>query len=430
MKIKLHWQIFIALVLSVIVAVVFRKMGFAQTEYAEFYSAACEFIGKLFMNALKMVVVPLVIASIICGVVGLGSERNFGRMAFKTLSYYVLTTTLAALLGLLVMNVVRPGVVSYETAQGIIGQAQQEDVLSQVGNYEAKDMLSIFIQMVPANVVKAASDNGQLLGIITFSLIFGFFVTRIPEDQKIFQKKFWESVQTVMMRITDMILLFAPLGVFALVSPVIIRTGFDLLGPLLYFILTVFISLAFFMLVILSLFLRFVGRVSPWAHLKAMAPVILTAFSTASSASTLPVTIETVEKDAKVSNRIASFLLPLGATVNMAGTALYECAVVLFIVQVYGVVEGVTFSVTAQLFVVLLSVLTSVGVAGIPSASLVAITVVLSIVGLPLEAVGIIWVSDRILDMLRTIVNVYSDTCGAVIIARSEGERTAYPCSD
>ena len=173
--------------------------------------------------------------------------------------------------------------------------------------------------------------------------------------------------------------------------------------------------------------MHFFGRVKVIEHYKAMAPVLLTSFSTASSASTLPVTIEAVEREAGVSNRTASFMLPLGATINMGGTALYECTVVIFIAQLYGVLNGYQIGLVDQILVVMLSWLTSIGVAGIPAASLVAITVILGVVGLPVEAVGVVWVTDRILDMCRTMVNVFSDTVGAVIIDRSEGERTAYP---
>jgi len=230
----------------------------------------------------------------------------------------------------------------------------------------------------------------------------------------------------LMMRVTDFIIRFAPIGVFGLVTPIIVRTGFGLFKPLALFFFTVLLSLAFHFFINLGLLLKVVGRINPIYHYRAMAPVLVMAFSTASSTATLPVTLETVQKNAGVSSRISSFTLPLGATVNMDGTALYECVVVVFIAQIYGVIAGFQFGLAEQFSVVVLALLTSVGVAGIPAASLVAITVILGVVGLPLEAVGLVWVTDRILDMCRTAVNVFSDTCGAAIIARTEGEAEVY----
>ncbi len=220
------------------------------------------------------------------------------------------------------------------------------------------------------------------------------------------------------MRITDLIMRFAPLGVFALVARTVMDTGLAAFGPLALFVLTVVLALGVHFLVVLPLLLYFIGGVSPLRHYQAMGAALLTAFSTASSSATLPVTMECVEKNAGVSNKISSFVLPLGATVNMDGTALYECVAALFIAQAY----GIELSMGTQFLVVLLALLTSIGVAGIPAASLVAIAIILGAVGLPLEGTGLILAVDRILDMLRTAVNVFSDSCGAVIIARSEGE--------
>jgi len=211
---------------------------------------------------------------------------------------------------------------------------------------------------------------------------------------------------------------FAPLGVLGLVAKTILATGFDAFQPLMMFFITVVLALAIHTFVILALVLRFAG-LNPLKHYRAMLPAMLTAFSTASSSGTLPVTIECVEKNAGVSNRTSAFVLPLGATINMDGTALYECVAAIFIAQAY----GLELSFVTQFTIVLVALLTSIGVAGIPSASLVAITVILGVIGLPLEAIGMLLVTDRILDMLRTSVNVFSDSCGAVVIARSEGEQ-------
>tara|TARA_B100001248_G_scaffold262503_1_gene258957 strand:- start:60864 stop:62156 length:1293 start_codon:yes stop_codon:yes gene_type:complete len=428
MKLKLHSQIFVALLLSVLVAMALKVANVHDSSFANGLVSVCDFLGKFFMNALKMVVVPLIVSSIISGVMGLGSERNFGRMAFKTLAFYVVSGVIAVVVGLFVVNVMRPGIVSVETAQNILGQAERSEAfIEKVSSSNAQDMVEIFLRMVPPNIIEAATDNGQLLGLITFSLIFGFFIGKLPESQQELQKELWESVQGVMMMVTDLIIRLAPIGVFGLVTPIILRTGFGLFYPVMMFFLTVLISLAINFFLVMGGMLHFFGRVKVIEHYKAMAPVLLTSFSTASSASTLPVTIEAVEREAGVSNRTASFMLPLGATINMGGTALYECTVVIFIAQLYGVLNGYQIGLVDQILVVMLSWLTSIGVAGIPAASLVAITVILGVVGLPVEAVGVVWVTDRILDMCRTMVNVFSDTVGAVIIDRSEGERTAYP---
>src|SRR5690606_29469635 len=233
-------------------------------------------------------------------------------------------------------------------------------------------------------------------------------------------RDFWQGVFDVMMAITLWVMKFAPYGVFGLVAKTVAATGFDAFGPLVVFFVTVVLGLFLHTFVTLPVMLRLIGRVNPVAHFRAMSPVLLTAFSTASSSATLPLTMEAVEKAVGVSNLTSSFVLPLGATINMDGTALYECVAAMFIAQAY----GLELSFVTQFTIVLIALLTSVGVAGIPAASLVAITVILAAIGLPPEGLGLLLVTDRVLDMLRTAVNVYSDTCGAVIIARTEGEET------
>lgn len=424
---KLHWQIAASLALAVTSAFVLRFQGAGAEPYAEALLSVCEFLGTLFMNALKMVIVPLIVASIIAGVMGLGSDKNFGRMGVKTLAYYGFSGLVAILIGLLAVNWLAPGKVSPEVAEAILaGSGDTSHLMERIEGRGSQELVEIFLRMFPPNIIEAATDNGQLLGLIVFSLLFGFFIHKLPAPLRLQQEHLWESISKVMMAITDLIIRFAPIGIFGLVTPIFMREGFDLLGPILSFFLTVLLALALHSCVALPLMLRYLAKINPVDHYRAMAPVILTAFSTASSASTLPLTLETVEKSSGVSNRTASFTLPLGATVNMDGTALYECVVVVFIAQIMGSLTGVSFDLMDQFLVVLLALLTSIGVAGIPSASLVAIAIILGVVGLPVEAIGIVWVTDRILDMCRTSVNVFSDTCGAVIIASSEGETLNY----
>ena len=257
-----------------------------------------------------------------------------------------------------------------------------------------------------------------MLGLIFFSLLFGYFMTRIKGPPGKTLKDFWQGIFDVMMLMTDWVMSFAPIGVFALVAKLVASTGFEAFQPLMAFFFTVLGALLIHLLIVLPMLLRVIGRVNPVRHFQAMSPALLMAFSTASSSATLPVTMNCVEHRAGVSNRTTSFVLPLGATVNMDGTALYECIAAMFIAQAYGIELGFT----TQFTVVLVALLTSIGVAGIPAASLVAITIILSAIGLPLEAVGLILAVDRVLDMCRTSVNVFSDSCGAVLIGRLEGE--------
>lgn len=424
LKIKLHWQVLISMLLALLISFIVKHFNAEGSQWVSGMILACDFMGRLFLNALKMIVVPLIGGSIISGVIGIGSQKDFGRLGFKTILFYTVTCSLAVMVTLLLVNIIKPGEVDLATAEKMLAQAKQpEEFTNKIESKGASDVLEVLIRTIPDNIVEASSDNTQLLGIIFFSLIFGFYASRLPQDKKELQEKFWSSVLDVMMNIADLVIMFAPIGVFALVTPKFIDFGFALFIPVFKFTITVLLGLLIYFFVILPLFLLLMGRVNPWTHLRAMTPALLTSFSTSSSVSTLPVTMECVEEVAGVSNRVSSFTLPLGATVNMGGTALYECVVVIFVAQFYQTIDPTfSFGLASQLVVVLLSLLTSIGVAGIPSASLVAIAVILGVVGLPVEYMGIVLVVDRVLDMCRTLVNVYSDTVAAVVIARTEGE--------
>ena len=415
-KLKLHWQIVIALVLAVAAGLITGKEGALFGIY--FYDVYA-FIGQLFLNALKMLIVPLILSSIIVGISGIGSGSALSKLGGKTLLYYATTSLIAIMIGLLVVNAIAPGVIDGQPAKEVIGLSEEaaSTVIAKVEGKSAGDVVDIFLRMVPTNVVAAAA-NGQMLGLIFFGLLFGFFMTKIEEAYAETMYNFWQGVFSVMMKITDWVMSFAPIGVFGLVAKVVAGTGLAAFVPLLWFFLCVLIALALHMFLVMPLLLSFVGRVHPGRHFKAMAPALLTAFSTSSSSATLPLTMECVEKNAGVSNRTTSFVLPLGATVNMDGTALYECVAAMFIAQAYGIELGLT----TQFTIVLVALLTSIGVAGIPAASLVAISIILAAIGLPAEAIGLILAVDRVLDMCRTAVNVFSDSCGAVIIARVNGE--------
>ncbi len=414
-------RIFLALVLGVFVgALVPATAGLGTLTTGAVFS----FVGDLFLRLLQMVVVPLVATSIVTSVARLGRDHAFARLGAKTAGYYVLTTILASLVALVIFNLVQPGKVDAEVSAqlraGVPGSV--EEVREGLDGKSTGDLADVIRRAVPVNILGAASDNREMLAVIFFALLFGFFSGRLPDGKREAFLNFWESANEVMLAITHAVMRVAPFGIFALIARNVQESGSAALGPLALFFACVAGGLLFHMFVTLAVLMRTLGGFRPWPHYRAMLPALLTAFSTASSSATLPVTMECVEKNAGVSPRVAGFTLPLGSTVNMDGTALYECAVVLFIAQLY----GVSLDWTQQLLVVVLALLTSIGVAGIPAASLVAIVIILQALGLPIEAIAIVMATDRILDMMRTTVNVFGDTTAAVVIAASEGEKI-YP---
>jgi proton glutamate symport protein len=401
LKFKLHWQILIAFVLAVV-------FGYFFPQGVPYVS----WMGDIFLRALKMVIIPLVFSSIISGVTSMGDGKNLGRLGLKTMSYYIATSTIAILTGLLVVNVVKPGV-------GVdLGFSKPVENLAE----QAGSVKDIFFRLIPENIIDSMA-RGDILPVIFFAILFGFFITRAEENYRLSLTNFFDAIFQVMMKITLFIIRFTPLGIFGIVAREVQRNAGELAaiaGSLAVYSLCVLAALLFHALVSLPLLVRVLGKAKPYTHLKNMTVPLLTAFSTSSSSATLPLTIEALENESGVSNKISSFTLPLGATINMDGTALYECVAAMFIAQAY----GVDLSFTQQMLVVVTALLASIGAAGIPMAGLVMMTVVLTAVGLPLEGIGLILAVDRILDMIRTSVNVWSDSCGAVIIARTENEET------
>jgi Na+/H+-dicarboxylate symporter len=424
-KLALHWQIIIAVVLAGIVGSIVKTLsqdGESVSLLGISVISAFEYVGQLFLNALKMIIVPLIASSIIVGMCGIGSSgARLAKIGARTLLFYAITTLFAILVGLALINVISPG--QYEGRPiGDLLAFESRDVSAiqeTIENKGSGDVAEIFLRMIPPNIVKASAE-GQMLGIIFFSILFGFFITKLSDELRTPFVRFWDATFKVMMNMTEWIMKFAPIGVFALVAGVISKTGFDAARPLAIFSLTVLGALLVHALVVLPILLRSLARVRPWAVLRAMSPAILTAFSTASSSATLPVSMKSLEKNVGISNNVSSFVLPLGATVNMNGTALYECAAAMFIAQAYGL--DLTFGV--QFTIIVVALLTSIGVAGVPSASLVAIAIILGVIGLPVEAIGVLMVFDRVLDMCRTSVNIWGDAVCATIIARLEGEKT------
>ncbi len=417
-RLALHWQILLAIVFGC-------GFGYGFPEQVGYVS----WLGDLFMRLLNMVVVPLVFCSLVSAISGIKTGGKLGRLGGKTVAIYLLSSLLAILTGLALVNLIRPGIG--------VDVSHENDVVAM--NLEAKPLRGTLLDIVPKNLF-ADMAGGNLLPIVVFAILFGIVLARLRHEtmnQGQMGEKDGTSIETlvrlfdggfaVMMRLTSIILTLAPLGVFGIIAKNIAlfggeSDGFVRLGQGLgLHFLTVLAALSIHLFITLSLILRFVGRCHPWKHLRNMSTVLLTAFSTASSNGTLPMTLrDVVEKDG-VSEETAGFVLPLGATVNMDGTSLYECVVVLFVAQAY----GIDLTIFQQFLTVLLVLLTGIGTAGIPMASLVMIVIVLNAVGLPPEGIGLVLAVDRPLDMFRTAINVYGDSCCAVIVAKSEGEDIA-----
>jgi len=399
LKIKLHWQILIAFVVAVFV-------GLFLSEYVQYIG----WLGDLFLRALKMIIVPLIFTSIVSGVANLGTAKDLGRLGLKTIFYYVSTSLLAIVVGLTFVNILQPGV---GADLGLQKTVEKGDII-------ANSFGNILLRMVPDNIVSAMA-NADMLAIIFFSILLGFFINRISKNYKDTLTHLANAGFEVIMKVTHFIIKFTPLGILGIVAVLVAEQKdslLDVVGSLGLYMTSVLLGLFFHAVITLPLITSLVGKVNPWKHFKAMTVPLLTAFSTSSSSGTLPLTMDAVENNSGVSNKVTSFVLPLGATVNMDGTALYECVAAMFIAQAYGIHLGFL----QQVIVVFTALLASIGAAGIPMAGLVMISVILSAVGLPLEGIGLILAVDRLLDMCRTSVNVWSDSCGATIIAKSEGE--------
>lgn len=401
-RIKLHWQIFIALALGI-------AYGLFLKEYVGWVS----WMGELFLRALRMIIIPLVFSSIVTGVTNIGNARNIGRMGFKTAVYYLSTSTIAILTGFILVNIFKPGT----RAKIELSQAIEMDPVK----LSLKDTL---LRIIPENVFTAFSDNSQMIAVIFFALLFGFFITQTGDRQRTTLSSFFGAVFDVMMKFTLFVIRFTPLGIFGLMAEKIAlqKDLYALMEGTGMYMFVVILGICIHIFVTLPLIVKYFGRSKPYKHLVASRTPLITAFSTSSSNATLPLTIESVENNSGVSNKVSSFTLPLGATINMDGAALYECVAVIFIAQAY----GIDLTTGQQLIVILTSLLASIGSAGIPMAGLVMITVVMTAVGLPLEGVGLVIAVDRIIDMFRTTANVWSDICGAVVIARSEGEELKF----
>ena len=407
---KLHWKIIISMIVGVGVGFLFHSSGYQDNT---FYNLII-LLGDLFIRLLKMVIVPLVFTSIIIGVSSIKDRTKIGRLGFKTFLYYISTSLIAILIGLFLANTIQPGI-----GASTISSAGAYDT-SQLSS--SSSMLDILKRMIPTNPISAFA-NGDMLAIIFFAVFFGITLSFVDSKKSSPIIKVIESIYSVVIRMTQIIISLAPIGVFGLMVKAVSNSGLDIFKDLGWYAATIASGLSIHLFIVLPIILIFLVRVNPLEHFRAMAPAMVTAFSTSSSSATLPVTMKCVRDNVKVSNGTTSFVLPMGSTINMDGTALYECAGVLFIAQAL----GIPLDAGQQFIVVFTALLASIGAAGIPSAGLVMLFIVTEAVGLQSDAVAV-WVGsmlaiDRPLDMFRTMVNISSDSVGAAVIAKSEGEK-------
>jgi Na+/H+-dicarboxylate symporter len=397
-QIPLYLQIIIGVLLGIICGLYFQ-------EGAKYFAIA----GKIFLNLLKMLIVPLILSSIITGVLSASSASSIGKLGLKTFLYYITTTLLAIVTGQILVNIVKPGLYSKSITLG-----NTETLPSLKTDFNPLDLLT---GMIPSNIFKSLA-GGNILQIIFFALLAGYFIGKLDIKAKTTLSDFFDSLYKLMMKITDCVILFAPVGIFGLLYETVAQSGTEVFKSLAMYFFTVVGALSIHFFITLPLLFFIFTKQNPYVFMKKMITPLITAFSTSSSSATLPLTIQAIETNAKVSPKISGFVLPLGATINMDGTALYECVAVIFIAQV----TGVNLSHHQQLVVVVTSLLASIGAAGIPMAGLVMMSIILKAVGLPLEGVGLILAVDRFLDMFRTATNVMSDSTGTYIIAHSENE--------
>jgi Na+/H+-dicarboxylate symporter len=397
-RIELYWQILIAFVLAIFFGIFFKN----QVHYVAW-------MGVVFIKALKMIIIPLIFASMISGVSNIGDAKNLGRLGAKTVAYYLGSSVLALLTGLIFVNLIKPGVgadLGFKesiTGVGVVNQSFGDTLLS----------------IIPENIVKAMVEN-NMLGIIFFGILFGFFIIKVDKVYKDSLTNIFNGLFEVIMKFTMFIIKFTPLGIFGIVANQVASQSNlgEVVARLGMYIGVVLLGLVVHSMISLPLILRFIGKVHPLKQLRAMRIPLFTAFTTSSSNAALPFTMEALEDNSGVSKTIVRFMLPIGTTVNMNGTALYELVAAIFIAQAY----GIDLTLGQQAIVLVTTLMASIGAAGIPMAGLVMITIILSAIGLPLEGIGLILSVDRILDMFRTAVNVWSDSCGAVVVAHSEGE--------
>ncbi len=412
-KLQLYTKILIGLVAGVLFGLLAKQFGFS-----DFVSSYIEPIGTAFIKLISMVVIPLVFASLLVGTSSLDDIRKLGRIGAKTIIYYLFTTIIAICIGLLLANTLRPGTGLSEQAQSKLVQKSGEESGAPISTAPEKPTITdILLNIIPTNPVRAFVDR-KMLQIIFLALMTGICLNLIPSERSRPVVNFFEGVNDVVIKMVHIIMKLAPYGVFALISAVVTDFGLEILIVLMKYSLVVVIGLVLHVVIIYSLAIKIFSKQKVRAFFKGIRPAQLIAFSSASSSATLPVTMECTEKNLGVSGQIASFALPLGATINMDGTALYQGVSTVFIAQVY----GLSLSPAQQLTIVLTAVLASIGTAGTPAAGVVTLAIVLTSIGVPLEGIALIMGVERILDMCRSVVNVTGDASCAVVVASNEGK--------
>jgi Na+/H+-dicarboxylate symporter len=423
-KLKLHWKILIGMVIGVL-------FGFIMLQFTDgksFVQNWIEPVGVIFVRMLKLIAVPLIVASLIKGIIDLKDISKFKSMGIKTIFLYVSTTIIAITIGLTIVNIVKPGEgISEETIiqlkETYASNDKIQERISEAGNQQSKGPLQFVVDMVPDNAVKAMGDNKSMLQVIFFSIFLGICMLLVPAKRAEPLKNFFDALNAVVLKMVDIIMLFAPVAVMALLATVIVTANdADVLLALLRYagvVIGGLLLMVVFYLIVVSLY----TKKSPFWFLQQMAPAQLLAFSTSSSAATLPVTMERVEEHIGVDKEVSSFVLPVGATINMDGTSLYQAVASVFIMQVLWP-EGLNFS--NQLIIVLTALMASIGSAAVPGAGMVMLVIVLDAIGFPKEllpiGLALIFAVDRPLDMMRTTINVTGDACVAMVVAKSEGK--------
>jgi Na+/H+-dicarboxylate symporter len=418
---QLHWQIIIGLVLGLIYGVIAASAGWQQ-----FTSDWIAPFGTIFLNLLQLIAVPLVLASLIVGVASLGDLEQLSRIGGKTIGIYVLTTTIALVIGLALVNTLQPGNTVPKDVRAQLEQTYQGDIeqsMKMAEEAEGRGPLQPLVDMVPSNFFNSASDNGNMLQVVFVAILLGIGLLLIPDEDAEPLLSFFDSLFELVIKVVELIMLTAPVGVFGLLADAItsIATGSpmgiaSLLQALGLYCMTVVIGLAIMVFAVYPLFMSLFTSIPILDYFRAISPAQLVAFSTSSSGATLPVTMEVSEENLGVSEEVSSFVLPLGATINMDGTALYQAVSAVFIAQVLGI--GLAF--TQQLNIILIAVLASIGTAAVPSAGIVMLVAILESIGVPSAGLALILGVDRPLDMLRTTNNVTGDTMVASVVASTE----------
>jgi proton glutamate symport protein len=418
---KLHWQIIVGLILGLIFGIIAAIAG-----WGAFVAAWIAPFGVIFLNLLKLIAVPLIVASLITGVASLSDLKKLSRIGGKTLGIYLASTTIALIIGLTVVNVLRPGDTVPEETRMQLEQQFSGDVEARTaiaGQALQRGPLQPLVDIVPENFFASASDNRNMLQVVFVALFLGIGLLLLPRDRAAPLITFFESLTALVIKLVELIMYFAPIGVFALLAATITSIAQDnvaqiaqLLGALLYYCIAVVVGLALHTFVTYPTLLKLFTGHTITSFFSGIAPAQLVAFSTSSSGATLPVTMECVEKNLGVSEEVSSFVLPLGATVNMDGTGLYQAVAAVFIAQALGMELGLA----AQITIVLTAVLASIGTAGVPGAGIVMLVIILEAVGVPSMGIALILGVDRILDMLRTVTNITGDATVACIVGASE----------